>query len=555
MAIDYKEAEKVLLTDIKKKYQISEYGILTNKIEALRSIYMNEGKVDKALEYNYMLRQRLNYWLTAGAGDKDNVLKQYERFWRTFLFAAPYRFNDFLVYMERNRDASKRFYGPRKKQLGPIVKRLQAMEDGHLDVLGISLPPGVGKTTLGIFFISWMCGKYPDSPEVATAYGDKLTRSFYDGVLELITSSEYTYGEIFPDSPLIATNSNNETIDLKSNHRFKTLTCRSIDGALTGGTRAEKLLYADDMVQGSEEAFNRERMDKLWTTFRNDLLSRKKENCKVLIIGTRWSLYDPIGRMEEFYSKDNRAKFIKIPALNKEDESNFEYKFDVGFSTKFYKKQRSIMDEDSWRALYQQEPVEREGVLYREDDFMYYNGELPPERPDAVVCACDSKALGRDYVSAPLGYVYGELVYVKDWVFTNALPDVAKPLLANMCIQNNVSRLDVELNNGGNFFAEDVGQLIKDGGGYTSVRIFPSTGNKVTRIVTESDYIKKHFVFLAPKYRSRMYEDAMRNTFTFTVNGKVKHDDAPDSLSMLSTLVKGLSGAIVKVINRRDIPL
>ena len=413
-------------------------------------------------------------------------------------------------------------------------------------------------TTLGILYMTWLMGRNPDMPSLASAYADKLCRSFYDGAISFIKDPEYKFNEIFPSSPLAVTNAKDETIDLARQHRFKTLTCRSIDGGLTGATRCESLLYADDMVSGSEEALNRDRMDTLWTKFTNDLMSRMKENCKMLVIGTRWSVWDPLGRLEAQYEGKKKAKFVKIPALDINGNSNFEYKYGVGFSTKHFKMLKDSMDDISWRSIYQQEPIEREGVLYHEDDLQYFNGDLPKDKePDAIVAVCDSKGQGRDYVSAPCGVIYGDLVYIPAWVFNNGLPDVTKPLVANMCLKHNVSRLDVEMNNGGDYYADGVNQLIRGGGGYTSIREFFTSTNKITKIVTESDFVKKHFVFLNPQSPNtpKEYKDAMRNVLGFTVTGKSKHDDAPDSLAMLSQLVKDLSGMEVRIVDRRSLPL
>jgi len=520
--------------------------------QALRTIYKHEKDIPHALWANFELRKTLHYELKQAdlsVTEKRKLLKQY---WKTFLFAAPYDFHSYLIYMEKDREEEKKFYTPRIKTLRPIVKDLQDLADGNLDIYGLSMPPGTGKSTLGIFYMTWLMGRNPDKPSLASAYADKLTRSFYDGAISFIKDKEYKYDEIFPNSPLTATNSKDETIDLARQHRFKTLTCRSIDGGLTGATRCETLLYADDMVSGSEEALNRDRMDTLWTKFTNDLMSRMKENCKMLVIGTRWSVWDPLGRLEMQYENDKKAKFVKIPALNESEESNFNYKYGVGFSTEHFKKLKDSMDDISWRAIYQQEPIEREGVLYHEDDLQYYNGVLPEGKPDAVVAVCDSKGQGRDYVSAPCGLLYGDLVYIPAWVFNNGLPEVTKPLVAKMCVDNKVSRMDVEMNNGGDYYADDVGKQIQALGGHTSIRKFFTSSNKIAKIVTESDFVKKHFVFLDPKLPTtpREYKEALRNVFGFTVTGKAKHDDAPDSLAMLSELVKGLTMAEVKIFRR-----
>lgn len=211
------------------------------------------------------------------------------------------------------------------------------------------------------------------------------------------------------------------------------------------------------------------------------------------------------------------------------------------------------MDDVSWRAIYMQEPIEREGLLYSEDELQYFF-TLPKERPDAIVAVCDSKGQGKDYVCAPCGYVYGDMVYIKEVVFNNRLPEITKPLVANLCLNNNVIRMDVESNNGGDYYAEVVDRLIKEQGGKTSIRIFFTSSNKITKIVTESDYVKKHFIFLHKSKQNSEYKRFMQNLLGFTVTGKVKHDDAPDGVAMLSQLVKNLSGLSIKIIDRKNLP-
>ena len=552
---ELEQAKKKLLIDI-KEHPHMDRKLYAEKCFALRSLYKRDEDMPHGLWANFEMRKAIRQELKMPDLSVTETKKLLKLYWQTFLFAAPYDFHSYLLYMEKDREPEKQFYVPRMRVLRPIVQDLQDLADGKLNVYGLSLPPGTGKTTCGILYMTWLMGRNPDMPSLASAYADKLCRSFYDGAVSFITDPEYKFNEVFPNSPLSVTNAKDETIDLARQHRFKTLTCRSIDGGLTGATRCESLLYADDMVSGSEEALNRDRMDTLWTKFANDLMSRMKEGCKMLVIGTRWSLWDPLGRLETKYENDPKAKFKKISALDINGHSNFEYKYGVGFSTKHFGMLKDSMDDISWRSIYQQEPIEREGVLYHEDDLMYFNGELPKDkRPDAIIAVCDSKGQGKDYVSAPCGILYGDLVYIPAWVFNNGLPEVTKPLVARMCVDEKVSRLDVEMNNGGDYYADDVDKQIHGLGGHTSIRKFFTSTNKIAKIVTESDFVKKHFVFLDKEHQDREYKEAMRNVFGFTITGKAKHDDAPDSLAMLSQLAKGLSGMAVQIIDRRGLPL
>lgn len=524
----------------------------TERYRALRTIYHKDDDINHELWANYELRKMLREKLSKECTPSESK-KHLKEYWGTYLVGAPYSFHDYMLYLEHRRGPDKKFYENRLAQLRPIVQDLQDLYDGKLKRLGISLPPGVGKTTLIIFFLSWVMGKDPLMPNLYSGYADKLCRGTFDGILSIMKDPEYCYGEIFPGSPISTTNAKDESIDLVKPQRFKTFTARSLDAGLTGATRCENILVLDDAVSGIEEAMNLERLDSLWMKVTNDLFSRAKESCRILLVGTRWSCHDVLGRMEERYSEDRQSKFIRIPALDENGNSNFDYKHGVGFSRAYFENMRENMDDVSWRAIYQQEPIEREGLLYQKDQLQRFF-ELPEKKPDAVVAICDSKNQGKDYVCALCGYVYGDSVWIPSLVFNNGLPEVTKPLVAKMCVDNKVSRIDIESNNGGEYYAKSVDEQIHKLGGFTSIRTFFTSTNKITKIITESDYVKKHFVFLDESKQDAEYKKFMRNVLGFTITGKVKHDDGPDGLAMLSQLVKDLSGISVRILDRRQLP-
>ena len=351
-----------------------EYQAVEDLFEMLR-IYEQENH-KKAHEWNKKVRkisaQQIKRAKSDSLAEKFYYLNK-----RSLLFDAKIDFDAYLQYVEFNREPEKRFYLPRRKQILPIVQALQGLEDDKLDLLTISMPPGTGKTTLGIFFLTWVIGKYPMSCNLASAHSDKLTKNFYDRIISVITDPEYLWSDVFPGVNIAATNSKEETIDLEKKKGFPTLTCRSIDGSLTGATRCDKYLYADDLISGIEEALSKDRQDNKWEKYTNDLKSRKKMGCKEIHIATRWSVHDVIGRLEQQYRDDPRAKFLAFPALNENDESNFDYMYGLGFDTKYFWDMRESLDDVSWRCLFMNEPIEREGLLFPEDELNYYNGVLP----------------------------------------------------------------------------------------------------------------------------------------------------------------------------------
>ena len=483
--------------------------------------------------------------------DEGDLKEIYRLHRRVLLAAAPYDFDSYLLYLEWEREPSKKFYVPRRKVLQPIVKAMQDMIDDKIDLLTISMPPGTGKSTLGIFFLSWVMGRYPDNQNLASAHSGMLTRSFYDGVYQIITDSEYLWKDVFRGVNLAATNSKEETIDLHKRHRFSTLTCRAINASLTGATRCDKTLSADDLCSGIEEAMSKERLDKLWFSYTNDLKSRKKEGAKEIHIATRWSVHDVIGRLEVQYGDDPRARFIVLPAFDENGESNFDYDYGVGFGKEYFEDMRANLDDASFKALYMNQPIEREGLLYDIDELRRYF-ELPLGEPDAIIGICDTKDKGSDYAFLPAVYVYGNDYYIEDCVCDNNLPNIVDARLVEILNRNKVQMCRFESNSAGGRIAEKVQSEIKERGGITRITTKFTSANKETKIIVNSAWIKEHCLFKDESLYKRQsdYGKMMDMLGSYTVAGKNKHDDVPDGLAMLSEFAQSMSGSRVEVFRR-----
>ena len=501
-----------------------------------------------AVEYLKILSELIESRIpVAGAELRDLFLLHK----RVLLAAAPYDFESYLLYVEWEREPDKKFYAPRRKVMHPVVEAMQGLIDDELDLLTISMPPGTGKSTLGIFFLSWVMGKYPDSQSLASAHSGMLTRSFYDGVYQIITDCEYLWKDVFPGVAMAATNSKEETIDLNKRHRFSTLTCRAINASLTGATRCDKILYADDLCSGIEEAMSKERLDKLWTTYTNDLKSRKKEGAKEIHIATRWSVHDVIGRLEDMYGASDRARFIVLPALDKDGESNFDYDYGVGFSKKYFEDMAANLDDASYKALFMNSPIEREGLLYDEDELRRYF-DMPAEDPDAVIGICDTKDKGSDYAFLPVVRVYGNDYYIEDCVCDNSLPNIVDARLTEILVRYKVNSCRFESNSAGGRVAEKVQGEVKKKGGITHITTKFTTSNKETKIIVNSAWVKEHCLFkdMSLYKRNSDYGRMMDMLCSYTVTGKNKHDDVPDGLAMLAEYAQSLAGTKVEVFKR-----
>jgi len=461
---------------------------------------------------------------------------------------AEYKFESFLVFMEWERPANKRFYQPRKRVLKQCVDALQRLEDGELDILGISMSPRVGKSTLGLLYNLWIAGRHPEGSIFISGHTTPLMKSFYDGIIEFATSDEYNFKQIFPAAQLVNTDAKGLMLDFGQSARYKTISCRSIDSSMSGFIEANSLLYVDDLIQGIEEARKPERILNAYMKYETDIKQRRKDNVPLLMIGTCWSLNDPIG-VEKRANKDNpRALFITIPALDENGESNFVYDYGVGFSTKYFtdtKEALDKIDEATFLSVYQQTPIESEGVCFKPNQLKRFNGILPEDGRVMTGAFTDVAWGGGDSLSTPIGIkyeVYGEKrVYVVDWVFTKESKKVSQPLVEQAIIANRVQRLRVEANNGGDEYAQDISADLRRMNHAVEVTWGKASTQvaKKDKILQYAPDIKDYFYFLEDKMQSPAYRRAFTELTSWLVTGESPHDDSPDSLSGLSEMMLG----------------
>ena len=524
---------KRIINAIKKKPVCCE--TLRDLFDMARAVY----KEDNA-ELSYCLKITSYIKQVIPLLEKSDALNSL--YWDVLLWEAPNRFESFLLYMEKNRPYKKKFYEPRMNPLSIVAQDLQDLEDGKYDFYGLSMPPRVGKSAICIFFYAWIIGKRPSSHNAMSGHSGILADRFHNDLIKLTENEEYTFHEIFPDVQLVSKSSEKNELYYDAVESFATTTCRGIDGTWTGAVDISEdgYLYVDDLVRDRKESLSLRRLDGRYQDYLNILVDRKNDGSKELMVGTRWNVADPLGRIEKQYKNNPRYKFRKIPALNEKGESNFNYPV-KGFSTKYYHNMRDRLDKNEWMAKFMQTPFVREGLLFPADELRYYNGILP-EGDHRVVGACDVAWGGGDSLSMPIGYEYpnGD-VYIPSWIFNKGKKEVTIPLVTGKIIGEKLTEIQFEANNGGDMYSDRVSTELEKHNYHCSCSYKKAPGNmeKMTKMVAYSGDVKKHFIFLDPEHQDQEYSDAMDELNMTVQIGDNEHDDAGDGITQLAMKIYG----------------
>ena len=496
-----------------------------------------------------------------------------ELYWNAMKWEAPMLLDSYCLYIEKNRKPQERFYQPRRRTLKKVVDKLQALEDDELDELFLHQPPRTGKSQIITEATSWHCSRNTEVSNLYVTYKEGLGGAFLDGCMEIWTDPTYCHNDIFP-TKIARTDAKNHKVDLTRKKKYATLSGKGLESGLNGEYDAYGWLILDDILEGIQDVLNPDILKRKQIVFDNNVMSRKKEQCKLILNGTIWSLHDLYMDRLDFLqnnpeAKDIRYDVLKIPALDPEtDESNFNYEYGVGFTTKYYRTIRAKFEENDdmagWLAQYQQEPIERDGALFNSENMRFYNGVLPNEPPLKVVSACDVALGGMDYLSMPVAYVYEDgSVYIHDVVYDNSEKKYTMPKVVNAIIENQVTNAFFEANAGGEGYKDEVEQELKKKGYKTNLvskfaqQMILSTGGhaakthqrKEQRIWDNAEEIRK-FYFRDIGCQSQEYRKFMTNLYSFTMTGKNKNDDSPDSLASLSVFLRRGSGAVpTQIIN------
>ena len=502
--------------------------------------------------------------LEAYAQEHSTYYEYLEWYYDCELAASRYDLDSFLLYMERDRKRKERFYEPRRLRLKRVVDTLMDVEYGDVNEVFLHTPPRIGKSQLITGFTTWHISKDTEHSNLYITHKEDLGGAFLSGVMELITDPTYKHLDIFPEVKIASTDARAHKLNLNRVKKYATLSGKGLESGLNGEYDAYGLLILDDVLEGVQDVLSPDVLKRKRIIYQNNVLSRAKENCKIINIGTIWATNDiymkrreDLETLPEF--KDRKFETIIIPALDPEtDESNFDYEFGVGYSTQAYRQKRAEFESNDdmagWWSQYQQQPIDRKGAVFNPEHMLYYNGVLPEEKPLKIIGHVDSALGGGDFTSFPIVYVYEDgRWYMDDVVFDNSEKHITQPQVLAKIKKHGMKNVHFESNQGGEAYKDDIKKMLREDKDFKkSINITsdwaPSTKHKAQRIWDHAESIR-HIYFRDPQHRDEQYRRFMNNLFSFSMQmTKRQHDDAADSLAGLIEFDENGSGVTTAMI-------
>ena len=484
------------------------------------------------------------------------------------------KFESYMHYIERDRRQEKRFYLPRRCTLRIVANDMQRLEDDELDEYGLSLPSRTGKSSICIFFLSWVGVRKTNSHSAMGGHSGQLAKRFFRGLDNIIETPDYRYEEVFhlwnPEYKAVLQAKSSDpaefTLNLGSPDEFSTFTCRGIDGTWTGAidVSSDGYLYVDDLIRDREHSLSPSRVENTYQEYQNKMLDRMNDGAKKMLVGTLWTVNDPLERERKLNENNPRALFRKIPALDENDESNFQYTV-KGFSTQYYRDMRDRLDKAEWMAKFQQQPFVREGLTYPIEELRFFDGFLPVGNC-STIAHIDVAFGGGDRLSMPICKDFGEeKKYIVGWIHDSRSPGFTVPRVVDAIDRYYITKLFIEKNSGGQLYAEKVSEEMKNRGiNHCKIELYsaPNKISKNDKISGYSDYVKRNFLFLSAKSRDIYEEDidfykadadyrkALDEMTTFSIEGKGKQfDDSPDSISSLAMKMDNRRSSKARIIS------
>ena len=443
---------------------------------------------------------------------------------------------------------SPKYYTERKPHLKTLCTVLQNFYEGKLiredglpfKKLMINMPPRMGKTRTMTNFSQWILGKNQNERIILGSYNDDTAGDFSkytrDGIQEeRHTEDSYVFSDFFPVVKIRFGTSSYSKWALEGQH-FNYIGA-GIGGSLTG--KGGSIQMIDDPVKNDSEAFNEERLEKIWSWYVGTFLSRgdteEKNDSEIaedpleIVTMTRWSSGDICGRILASEDSKNWYKVI----MKAYDETTDTMLCERTLSRTRYLDLMSKMTPEIFYANYLQETIEARGLLYK--SLKTYDS-LPVDENkktliEGIYNYTDTADEGSDYLCSINYAVYRGEAYILDVLYTKEGMELTESKAAKMMFSGKVNQSKIESNNGGRGFARNVERILKEvyKSNSTVIKWFHQSDNKDSRILTQSSFVQEHIYF--PLNWKDRWPGFFKSMTTYIKEGKNRNDDAQDCIT------------------------
>lgn len=494
----------------------------------------------------------------------ENMALFFDYYKRAYCFCARSDFECFVDYMEWN--MPKKVLANRREYLKPLVDALNRCAfDTRLRYIVASYPPSSAKTYLTTMFSAWAFGLSIDNSIIRLSYSEELALGASNNVKGWISSPEFaeifSLFKLYNGKPFEIEKTSDWKIKnshvSKSNH-----IARSRGGSVTG-ERASFAFILDDMLKGAEEVNAIKIQDDMWNQWKTDWINRKTDDpITYIFIGTQWSNIDILNRIIDerdgysplqptnnkytMESEDHSTIVIRVPLLDENDKTTCPFLY----SQEEAERLRDTTDPFMFSCVYQQSPIAPTGREFDDTLLLHYD-ELPKTENGEIACSkgavatLDPARKGKDNVSMPIcKHGYDNYYYFVDCLFqqkpmTDLYDEIVDKIILNM-----VTLLVIENNTDTSLPTIISDRLKKKNYFLCEIRTKYNTQPKEQRIKDNRGIVRNNIKFknktdYAP---NSDYGRFMDNLTKYSFDYPAKHDDAPDSISMMaSEIIMGKS--------------
>ena len=441
-----------------------------------------------------------------------------------------------------------------------LCQHFQDFSEYKVELLNINIPPRCSKTLIMMMCICRSAGMRHSSNSLYITASDNLRKKTTTDIRRILTHPLFKrmYGlELMKDQ---------NSKDVIGFVGGGSLTTASIFGQITGfgagemterpsyinedGTieflkdkssfeisgKFEGGIYIDDANKIKDSAAQNANNDAVKDVTFNTVFSRRNSSDTPLAnIQQRAGETDLTDALMKHYhygtEKHNPlARFVIMPVISPDGKLLWEWRYPLKAVQEL---KESPLTAHVFETQYMQNPVPSTDVVFPSNKLNYFTmDELNTHNIEFRCGAIDVADEGADSFSFPSGVLIGNNFFVTDWIFTKENTEYTLPMTAEVIKRNKLDVTLIETNNHGAIFLKNLTKLTR-----AYIGGINNSANKHGRIIAEAQTVRLNFFFRTDVAADSEYAKAMTE-LTRYAKEKSKHDDAPDSIALLSSMLR-----------------